>query len=176
MSAASRRGFTLIEVLIALVIGSLVVLLTHQLFVSVIEGTQHLEIARNRLESERLGIRWLESAMLSVEAGGPAGIFEGHPERMEFTTWLLQPGGWMEENQIELVVKDSILVACVHGEVLALRRDVQRAELDYLLEPGAESQWVREWVSPVSAPLAVRLRLTRGRAVDTLLLLIKGRG
>ena len=56
--------------------------------------------------------------------------------------------------------------------------------LDYLLEPGAESRWVREWVSPVSAPVAVRIRMTRtrngkrdrGNVVDTLLFLIKERG
>jgi len=36
---------------------------------------------------------------------------------------------------------------------------------------------VREWVSPVSAPVAVRMRVTgEGNEVDTLLFLIKERG
>jgi hypothetical protein len=57
---------------------------------------------------------------------------------------------------------------------------------DYLLEPGENTKWVREWISPVSAPLAVRVRVTHlsdngqrttAHAVtDTLLLLIKERG
>ena len=57
-------------------------------------------------------------------------------------------------------------------------------QFDYLLEPGAESRWVREWVSPVSAPVAVRMRIAKagcgkrdaGCVVDTLLFLIKERG
>jgi len=48
---------------------------------------------------------------------------------------------------------------------------------DYLLDYGAGARWVDEWVSPVSAPVAARLRLlhTGGRA-DTLLLHIGSRG
>ena len=61
---------------------------------------------------------------------------------------------------------------------------VAELALDYLLEPGAESRWVREWVSPVSAPLAVRMRIEKAGCgtrdarcvVDTLLFLIKERG
>ena len=70
------------------------------------------------------------------------------------------------------------------GTAIALRDVVRDVEFDYLLEPGAESRWVREWVSPVSAPVAVRMRITKaengkwetGNAVDTLLFLIKERG
>ena len=61
---------------------------------------------------------------------------------------------------------------------------VTDAGFDYLLEPGVESRWVREWVSPVSAPVAIRVRVTRGLGMgderrvvtDTLLFLIKERG
>ena len=82
----------------------------------------------------------------------------------------------MERRAVELSVRDSGLVAVGPGESMALQHGVRAVQFDYLLEPGAESQWVREWVSPVSAPLAARLRLTRSERVDTLVLLIKGRG
>src|SRR5438105_2612900 len=69
------------------------------------------------------------------------------------------------------------------GERIALADSIASLDFDYLLEPGAESRWVRVWVSPVSAPLAVRMRVERpgkgegGRVVtDTLLFLIKERG
>jgi prepilin-type N-terminal cleavage/methylation domain-containing protein len=171
----ARSGFTLIEVLVSLTIASLVLLLVDQLFAAVTECTRRLETARARQDTERLATRWLEAALLSLEAGGPAGPFEGHPNQMRFTTWLSQPGGWMERRAVELSVRDSSLVA-TGSEPVALQGDVRNVEFDYLLEPGAESQWAREWVSPVSAPLAVRLRLTRSDRVDTLVLLIKGRG
>jgi hypothetical protein len=61
-----------------------------------------------------------------------------------------------------------------------LREDVASLALDYLLEPGADTRWVRQWLSPVSAPVAVRLRLEivgPGKlSVDTLLFLIGERG
>ena len=65
-----------------------------------------------------------------------------------------------------------------------MRDSVTDLEFDYLLEPGAESRWVKEWVSPVTAPVAIRLRVTTGResgdggrvVTDTLLFLIKERG
>ena len=176
MTATLRRGFTLIEVLIALTIGSLVVLLAHQVFAAVTESARRLETARTRQVTERLALRWMEAAMLSLEAGGKAGPFEGHSDRMRFTTWLRQPGGWMESRAVELSVRDSSLVAVWPGESMALQSDVRRVEFDYLLEPGAESQWVQVWVSPVSAPLAIRLRLARSERADTMVLLIKGRG
>jgi hypothetical protein len=57
---------------------------------------------------------------------------------------------------------------------------VTELALDYLLEPGANTRWVRQWLSPLSAPLAVRLRIERrggsSEGVDTLLCLIKERG
>ena len=70
------------------------------------------------------------------------------------------------------------------GTPIALVDSVTNVQVDYRLEPGAESRWVREWVSPVSAPVAVRMRIERavhgaqdtGNVVDTLLFLIKERG
>ena len=48
--------------------------------------------------------------------------------------------------------------------------------------PGEQARFVREWISPVSAPIAVRLRIARRREagyseqVDTLLVLVGPRG
>jgi hypothetical protein len=48
---------------------------------------------------------------------------------------------------------------------------------DYLLEPGLNSQWASVWESPVSAPLAIRVRITQlDRIADTLLLIVGPRG
>ncbi|HEV8197334.1 MAG TPA: prepilin-type N-terminal cleavage/methylation domain-containing protein [Gemmatimonadales bacterium] len=176
MRTSNSGGFTLVEVLIAMVIGSLVVLLAHQLFATASDGTRRLEAARMRLERERLAARWLESAFLSLEAGGKDGSFEGHPHTVSFTTWLTQPGGWLEPRAVLIRVIDSSLRADTDHGPIGLQQGVREVDFDYLLEPGAESHWVREWVSPVSAPLAVRIRLTRNTGVDTTVMLIKGRG
>ncbi|MDZ4863742.1 MAG: hypothetical protein SGJ01_09885, partial [Gemmatimonadota bacterium] len=63
---------------------------------------------------------------------------------------------------------------------IVLADSVVGVEFDYLLEPGAQTRWVQTWISPLSAPLGVRLRIAR-RAndvdwTDTLLVLIGERG
>ena len=63
------------------------------------------------------------------------------------------------------------------GTRLVLGDSVRSVGLDYLLEPGADAHWVMDWHSQVSAPLAVRVRLTHaGGACDTMLYLVKPRG
>ncbi len=95
------------------------------------------------------------------------------------------PDGWFERRQVTLGAEQGRLRAIVTpGTPIALFDSLTDVQFDYLLEPGAESRWVREWVSPVSAPVAVRMRVTRagcgrqgaGCVMDTLLFLIKERG
>jgi len=181
-----RRGFTLIEVLVALIVSGVVVLLAHQLFAGVADRGRTLTAARTALDRTANACRWLDATFLSLDVGteGASG-FEGRPDHAVFTTWLLTPDGWFERRIVSLARQDDRLVATgTPGQTITLSDSVSDVGFDYLLEPGAESRWVREWVSPVSAPVAVRMRLTRGfgtgdggRAVtDTLLFLIKERG
>jgi prepilin-type N-terminal cleavage/methylation domain-containing protein len=179
-------GFTLVEVLVALTIGALVVLLAHQLFGAVADRGKTLTAARTALDHSANARRWLDATFLSLDVGTEgAGGFEGRPNHVAFTTCLLTPDGWFERRQVTLDAEQGRLRAMVSpGTPIALMDSVTDVQFDYLLEPGAESRWVREWVSPVSAPVAVRMRITKagngereaGNVVDTLLYLIKERG
>lgn len=181
-----KRGFTLLELLVALAIGGLVVLLAHQVFASVGHSGRRLRDARAALDREANARRWLRATFLSLEVGlDSACSFDGRANRVRFTAWQLTPEGWFERRSIDLEEHDDRLVARVApGAALMLTDSVQSLAFDYLLEPGAESRWVREWVSPVSAPLAVRMRITRRphqtpdrkAVVDTMLFLVKERG
>jgi prepilin-type N-terminal cleavage/methylation domain-containing protein len=181
-----RRGFTLVEVLVALTIGAVVVLLAHQLFAGVADRGRTLTLARTALDRGANARRWLDATFLSLDVGtdGASG-FEGRPDHATFATWLLTPDGWFERRVVTIARQDDRLVASVApGQAIALSDSVRDVGFDYLLEPGAESRWVREWVSPVSAPVAIRVRVTRERGTgeerrvvtDTLLFLIKERG
>jgi prepilin-type N-terminal cleavage/methylation domain-containing protein len=184
--AMSDRGFTLIEILVALTIGALAVLLAHEIFAAVVDRGQALVHARLALDREVNARRWLEATFLSLDVGvDSAGGFEGRRDRVRFASWLRTPDGWFERRALVLGREQGRLIASVTpGDPIALLDNVTDLQLDYLLEPGAESRWVREWVSPVSAPVAVRLRVTRARemgegeraVVDTLLFLIQERG
>jgi len=180
-----QRGFTLIEILVALTIGAVVVLLAHELFGAVVDRGRTLTVARTALDRSANARRWLDATFLSLDVGteGASG-FEGRPDHAGFTAWLLTPDGWFERRQVALGAEQGRVRAIVEsGTAIALVDSVTEVQFDYLLEPGADSRWVREWVSPVSAPVAVRLRVSwpgkgegAGVVTDTMLFLIKERG
>jgi len=178
-------GFTLIELMVALTISGLVVLTAAQIFRAVGDGGRELHVARAALDREMNARRLLAATFLSLEVGQiPGASFEGHPDRMTFTTWQLVPGGWLEPRRASLAVDGSRLLLSLGSSPIALSDSVTELGLDYLLEPGLNATWVREWISPVSAPIAVRMRVRRGKGnrdwgmarTDTLLFLIKERG
>lgn len=180
MTPRSRAGFTLIELVVALLVVGIVVSLTHQVFAVVADGARAIEASRVALDRQANARRWMQGAWLSLEVGGEAGAFEGHRHYAEFTTWTMAPGGWFERSRVRLEVSDTQLVARAGSQALWLAKPVEEVSFDYLLTPGEASQWVNEWVSPASAPLAVRLRVKRaacrGQCTDTLLFLIGARG
>lgn len=174
------HGFTLLELMLAMVIGAMMVLIAHRSFAAVTEGWQRLE--QHRLGHDRTvnAHRWLESAFLSLEVDRVHGSFDGQRERVGFDSWLESPDGWFERVRLAIARDNDRLVATgVPWGSVELSAEVDSIAFDYLLALGATSGWVREWHSPVSAPLAVRMRVHRARAsrrIDTLLFLIKERG
>lgn len=188
-------GFTLIEILVALTLGALVVLLAHRLFTGVADGAVWLDDAHRALDREANARRWLGAAFGSLDVGEGSGGFAGRPSGAEFASWQLVPEGWSARRRVSLALHDSRLVAAVSpNDSVILADSVTDLELDYLLDvhdgggdgtgaPGERATFVREWISPVSAPVAVRLRIayqgrgTRdGGRVDTLLVIIGPRG
>jgi prepilin-type N-terminal cleavage/methylation domain-containing protein len=180
----NRRGFTLIELLVALTLAAVAMTMAHRLFAAAADGTRALQEAHRRNARNANVVRWLEVAWRNLEVGtAQAGGFEGKADQATFTTWLLAADGWAEPHRITLDVRRGVLQARWEGDTMPLARDVLAVEFDYLLEPGADARWVRGWESPVSAPVAVRMRVHRavldaGRPAhtDTLLFLVKARG
>jgi len=176
---APNRGFTLLEVILALAVGGLAVLTAERLFVAAGDGGRALAHSRQHLDRDANARRWLEATFLSLDVGGSAASgFNGTSDRVRFTSWQLTSGGWFEPRQIDLRLNDARIIAGgSSGEPLILAENISDIAFDYLLQLGAEAPWVNQWISTVSAPLAVRLRLGREHGVvDTLLFLIKERG
>jgi prepilin-type N-terminal cleavage/methylation domain-containing protein len=180
-----RAGFTLIEVTVALLIGGLTILIAHAMFGAVADQGRVLLAAREGLDREANARRWVSAAFLSLETGREsAGRFDGEPGQVEFTSWQRTPDGWFERRRVRLGLSSRRLVATViPSGPIPLTEVIRGVDFDYLLALGAESPWVRQWVSPLTAPVAVRMRLTRvirglgdSLTVDTLLFLVKERG
>jgi prepilin-type N-terminal cleavage/methylation domain-containing protein len=181
MSITRRAGFTLLEVLVAVVLTGTVALLAHQLFAAAVDGSRRVEQARRRLDREGNARAFLRDALLALEVGADSvGSFEGEPRRLRFSSRLPTSDGWDERRTVDLALAGGRWTAALgdeSGTRLVLADSVRSVGLDYLLVPGADAHWVMDWHSPVSAPLAVRVRLTRaGGACDTMLYLVKARG
>lgn len=181
MTGIHRRGFTLIEVLVALVVTAAIALLAHGLFAAAADGGHRLALARRRLDREGNARAFIREAFLALDVGADsAGPFEGEPHRVRFTTWLPVAAGWNERRTMVLDARDGQWAAALGGgeiDRIVLADSVTGVGLDYLLELGAGEHWVGDWHSAVSAPLAVRIRVTRmGGGTDTSLYLVKPRG
>ena len=181
----SGSGFTLIEVVVALAIAGLVVLLASRVFGAAADASHALVRARAGLDREANARRWLAAAFRSLDVGqDSAGPFAGQEDRVEFSSWLETVDGSFARSRLALRADEGrFVVVATPGDTVALADSVESVAFDYLLEPGADTKWVRAWISPVSAPLGVRIRVQRsggGRpeagSVDTLLFLIGPRG
>jgi len=173
----SRRGFTVIELVVALTLGALVVLIAHRLYAGALDGAARLLGGRRELDRQVNGERWLASAFTSLEVGpAPLGGFSGSPHGVAFGSWRQTPMGWFAPVRISLEqVGDSLVGALSSGTRILVAERVSVLDCDYLLAWGANASWVRTWQSPVSAPIALRVRVTRTygekEAVDTMLLM-----
>jgi len=170
----SRRGFTLIEVMVALSLGSSIVLMVHLCFGQVPDGTAQLEAARAEHARDMEFRRKLVTALGSLAIGTPSSRgFNGSPRQMTFSAAL---GSELERpTLVRLGTEEEWLVlrAGTNADSIA----AVRVELDYLLSQGSESRWVMSWQSPASAPVAVRVRIARDSVrIDTLLLVAGTRG
>ena len=177
MSRSRRGGFTLLEILVALAIAGTAVLLAHQVFAAAVHGVESLRSARRDLDTASNSRRWLASAIGSIEVGRHGDVpFDGRPHEATFSTYLLSERGWLERDVVTLEVAAGGLMARTTRKAIMLAPEASSLDIDYLLEPGLGSKWVSRWVSPVSAPLVIRLRLALGGQVDTMLFLTGPRG
>jgi hypothetical protein len=143
----------------------------------VTDGTRRLQEAGVVLDRTANGRRWLIESFGSLDIGRENEVgFIGRRHQVEFSTWSENGRGWNRRTRLIVVLDDGRLVARSNdGQSLMLVDSVLGVEFDYLLEPGSRATWVSEWVS-ATAPLAVRIRIDRRSATDTLLLLVGARG
>lgn len=171
-----RRGFSLLEVLVALTVSGVVLLTIHQLIVAM---TNHLDDVRRSsrtLGAEMNARRWLRAAFASIVSPSDSLPFVGVGGSLRFSTRTRRAGGWYENEQIHLDLQGSDLVAqrSVSGR-LTLASEVESVAIDYWLDGESGRPWLRVWLSYGSTPRFVRLRLGRSNrsVIDTLIFVVR---
>jgi prepilin-type N-terminal cleavage/methylation domain-containing protein len=176
-----RGGFTLVEVLAAVLVTAVAALVARQTFAACTEAAADLRSAGREHAAAANADRWLTEALGSVVAeSSNDAAFTGEPDRLRFATWLTSAHGWPERSTVTLRLDGGALVASHSQGQIVLAQDARAAAFDYLVEPGLESRWLTRWESEATVPAAVRLRLSRlvsGHLVaDTVVLILGSRG
>jgi prepilin-type N-terminal cleavage/methylation domain-containing protein len=173
-----RRGFTLVEVTAALAVGALVVLLAYRVYGGVLDGAARLLAAQQDVARSANARRQLTALAQGIEVGTvPGSAFQGSRTRVTFTTWTVGARGWPVRRRVSVFTSDGVLrVQGLAPEPLQFADSVESLGIDYLLDFGAAERWGQAWMSEVSTPVALRLRVARPGRTDTLLLLVGPRG
>lgn len=181
-----RRGFTLIEVLVALTVSGLVLLAARNLLGALADGADRLAAHASVADREANAERLVRGLLARSEAGTPhARPFAGDARVARFSSWCDVPSGWLERCHAAIVIdrdvadegspeKNAQVVAAVlsNGEIVPLRRRVDTAELLYLSDARDGGRWLHTWGASVTTPLALGVVMDG----DTLVLRIGERG
>ena len=168
-----RRGFTLIEVLVALAIGGVVLTGARLLLDGLGNHTRIIVRAASVIDAnanaERAARMAVENLALAPE-GQPT--FVGGPAEAVFSSWCPSAYGALAPCRVTIAVKavrDTavVLLGTSSGPDVALRRG-SAAQLRYLASAVGGGTWYPKWNDAISPPLAIGV-IT---AIDTLVLRI----
>ncbi|HEX2781020.1 MAG TPA: prepilin-type N-terminal cleavage/methylation domain-containing protein [Gemmatimonadaceae bacterium] len=173
-----RVGFTLLEVVVALLVSGVVVLGARLLLERIGDGAQRIVATASASDERANGIRLLRDLTLRLDPGTTdATPFSGDSAVTRFGTWCEVPRGWIERCVVLIAVRrgearDTISVATSTGLAFAAFDGPAPLELRYLRSARDGGEWFRTWGSGVTAPLAIGIVSPR----DTTILRIGDRG
>lgn len=179
-------AFTILEVMLAIFVFSLVLTAIYYVWAAVVRGTKSSLNAAAAVQRSRIAMRSLEDALLTAQmfnANQKRYAFIGTSEDLELTARLpasflgvgrygdqilrrvqfrLQPG---KEGMDELVMTQApLLMDMSSGEepyTLVLARDVSLFNLEYW--DHMRREWVEEWVLTNQLPMLVQVSLGMGK-------------
>jgi prepilin-type N-terminal cleavage/methylation domain-containing protein len=173
-----RRGFTLVEVMVALAVSGVVLLGARQLFGVVASAAERVPSAASAMDNRRNRERLLRELLGRVEVGTDSTrTYSGDGTLTRFISWCPAAGGWLERCTVELAFTprgDSVaLEAGWSGRRFTVHTGSPPARFLYLRSAANGGAWLPRWGdAAISAPLALIVILGR----DTLFLRVGVRG
>lgn len=172
-----RRGFTIVEIMVALLLSAIVVLGARMLLEQLGDSTSRTVRGAARADRDANGEQLLRDLVRRLEVGTPATApFAGEPDSASFSSWCDMPAGWQERCTVviraEPTASGMTLSVSAGGMGTQHIRTDKHVELRYLDDAAAGGRWFRSWGAGITAPLAIGL-LTGS---DTTILRIGERG
>jgi prepilin-type N-terminal cleavage/methylation domain-containing protein len=177
---SARAGFTLVEVMVAVVVMGVVLVGARAMVGQIADDADRIAAAARQADRDANAEALLRTVVGRLDltaVQGPEPRFEGEPNGARFHSWCDVPDGWLErcEASLGIVQLDSapaLVLRLTPGEVVPLRRGFQSGEILYLRDAGNGGSWVRSWGASMNAPLALGLAVDG----DTLIVRIGERG
>jgi len=155
------RGFTLLEVIVALAISGFLMIAAHSMSTVLADHAETVSALAASGDREANGDRLLRQAALQVDLDNRAASgFGGNEQALSFSSWCNRPAGWLERCEVSVMIDTSkgisTLILNRSGDVpVVLRSDFRNAEFRYLRDVEAGGQWFRVWGRGISAPRAI---------------------
>lgn len=177
MRRKSLAGFTLIEVLVALVLSGLVAVGVHDVFATMSRAASQTSAASRALDTDATKARLLRGLVADMETTGSLDTeFGGDSVRAEFTSWCLTSHGWGERCRVVFALEEvnRVTTLRVHfGEdSVSLQTVSSESRLLYLTDLSAGGGWSPRWNRGPLLPRAIGLLSPH----DTVIMRIGGRG
>lgn len=159
---AARAGFTLVEVMVALVVMGVVLVGARTMLGQIADDADRITAAGADADREANAEGLLRAVAGRLEVSplpGQEVRFEGEPQGMRFHSWCEVPDGWLERCEaslgfIQLEGENVLALRLSTGEMVPLRRGFRTGELVYLRDAAAGGDWVSKWGASITAPLA----------------------
>jgi len=167
-------GFTLMEIMVALVIAVMVLVAAHTAFVAIADQGEAFARMSARQDGEANAWEWLRILVRRMRTAGDAASIVGTDSTVNFSSWCESPHGWLEPCSVSLSVdhRDSLLrVASSTGLAFAVLA-VPPTHLRYYVIGKRSGVLASSWNSTFAPPDAIAV-LT---GADTLLFGIGDRG
>jgi len=177
-----HNGFTLIEVLVALVVGAIVLLGAHRLLAILADRAQALVLHATDADRDANGERMLRDLVGRLELGSPGTIpFTGSPDTVLFSSWCEAPARWLERCQVTLSFAsqgdhEALQARLGAARPLDLLGGFSNGTFRYLESAAQGGRWFERWGTGITAPLGIGILRQRGNVIDTLLVRIGPRG
>lgn len=172
----ARQGFSLLELLLALMVGSLVLALTLRLVSALTVAARQVEHAGQLTMQQANGMRWLQMHVRAARIPVKERPFVGTPVAVAFDVGTTNRRSQLARRRVQVMVEQDALTALVDGgRRVVIRRNVGDLAVDYLVSRGLSSRWLREWSSDRGLPVALRFRIRSvvpATSVDTVLVTI----
>ncbi len=162
---APRTGFTLLEVLVAVIIAATLLLSADAVFeqlASSRDGTARSTGVRDEKQNADALIRgWVRQIDISPVGGSSQPhVFVGDAGETRFTSWCVAAGGWERECSVSLrTTADSsgvgVVAVSATGDSARIQMRDSTIALRYLIDAKDGGHWVDRWPSGPTVPIAI---------------------